>query len=152
MGVRLLAMGGAALLLAGFFEPWFGGAAEFAARDFSGFDLARLVRNFEIASSPEDAGRLRIATAVLYLVPALGINAGVFVWFPVSGRAVALVVGGSALYAALVLLGVAFLSAASVTDLADVLGGPQRGFWLSATGAGLLGLSALLTFPWRRSG
>ncbi len=139
-------MGGAALLLAGFFESWFEGTAEFAGRDFSGFDLARLVRNFEIASSAAEAGRLRIAAAVLYLLPALGVNAGVFAWFPVSARTAALVVGGSALYAAFILLAVAFLSAASITDLAGVLGGPQRGFWLSASGAALLGMSAALTF------
>ena len=43
-----LAVSGAALVVLGFFLPWLDGTAEFAARDFSGFDLARLVRNFEL--------------------------------------------------------------------------------------------------------
>lgn len=151
MSAKLLAAGGAALLLAGFFEPWFAGTAEFAARDFSGFDLARLVRNFEIASSSDEAGRLRAAAAVLYLVPALGINACVFAWFPMPAPTAALVVGASSLYAAFVLLTVALLSAASITELAPVLGGPQRGFWLSLAGAGLLGMSAAFTLEWNWS-
>ena len=72
----MLALLGAALIVWGFFLPWLDGTAEFAARDFSGFDLARLVRNFEIAASSErEEGGLRLTAVVLYLVPALAVNA-----------------------------------------------------------------------------
>ena len=73
----------------GFFLPWLEGTAEFAARDFSGFDLARLIRNFEItAESQSEAGQIRTTALLVYLMPALVVNSAALwlarraVWSP----------------------------------------------------------------------
>jgi hypothetical protein len=135
---------GAALIVGGFFAPWASGAAEFASRDFSGFDLARLIRNFEIASPDEDSGRLRLAAVVMYLSPALAANAGVMAWAPVGRRLAGGAALAAALYAAVVTGGIVLLSAADWTELGRVLGGPLSGFWLTATGVGALAVAAAL--------
>lgn len=145
---RLLASAGAALVLGGFFLDWFSGSAEFAARDFSGADLARLIRNFEIvASSPTEAGQLRASAVVLYLAPALAVNGATLGWLPVGRRAAAIAALAGAVYAGGV-LGVMFvLSVASWTELARVLGGTMPGFWASGVGAALLAQSGAMS--WR---
>jgi hypothetical protein len=139
---RLLAIVGAALIVAGFFSDWFDGTAEFAARDFSGFDLARLIRNLDIARA-EDEGELRVAAVVMYLMPALAVNAGVLAPSPahrlISFAATAI----AAAYSAILLAGLFVLSATGVTDLGSVLGTPQAGFWACITGAFALVASAV---------
>lgn len=141
---RLLASASATLVVAGFLLPWFEGTAEFAARDFSGFDLARLVRNLEIASSTGEAGRFRIAALVMYLVPALAVNAGVFAWVPMRPPAGALASAAAASYVAVVLGALAILASVGDTDMARVLGGAAAGFWVTGVGAIALGVAAAL--------
>jgi hypothetical protein len=141
-----MAVAGATMVVLGFFLPWLDGTAEFAARDFSGFDLARLVRNFEIVASPprrqaRQADRscpLRYASAghhgvVLALVPT------------VRRKAAAIALGSGAVYALVILTTVAALSAISWTDLEGVLGAPMSGFFVSVAGGVALAASALLT-------
>jgi len=139
-------MAGAALLVAGFFLPWLDGTGEFAARDFSGFDLARLVRNFEIvASSSSEAGQMRATALVLYAAPALAVNAAVIGLMPAER----VIRAGAALLAAVYGLGVlvtaAVLASVSWTDLDGVLGAPMPGWFASTAGVVALGASGVLT-------
>lgn len=145
---RLLASAGAALVLGGFFLDWFSGSAEFAARDFSGADLARLIRNFEIvASSSTEAGQLRAWAVVLYLAPALAANGAALAWLPVRRPAAAIAALTGAVYIAGVLAVIFVLSVASWTELARVLGGTMPGFWASGVGVALLAQSGVML--WR---
>lgn len=145
MPARLIATAGAALIVAGFFLPWVGGAAEFASRDFTGFDLARLMRNFEVvASSSSDAGKFTLTAVVLYLVPALAVNGAVLVWLADSRRLASGALALAALYGAAVLGGVAAISSIGDSDAERVLGGLMAGFGSSGLGAALLLLSSLL--------
>lgn len=139
------------LILFGFFLPWVDGTSDFAARDFSGFDLARLVRNFEIvASSPSESGRDRLTAIALYAMPALAVNGAILTLVPVvQRRAAAAALGVAAGYAGAVLTAVAALTAASWTDLYRVLGAPQAGFFVSAAGTVAVAVSAVLTWPRR---
>lgn len=147
MAPRVLAAAGAALVAVGFFLPWVEGAAEFGARDFSGFDLARLVRNFEIvASSSAEAGRDRLTAVVLYAMPALAVNGAVLGFVPAVRReAAAIAMGCAAAYAFAILSVVAALSVMSLAELERVLGSPMIGFFVSLTGAGALAASSALT-------
>ncbi|MEO8458372.1 MAG: hypothetical protein ABI559_11220 [Chloroflexota bacterium] len=131
---------GAALIVIGFFLPWLDGTGAFAARDFSGFDLARLVRNFEIAT-PNQGSQLRATAIALYLVPALAVNGAVLGWFLGRASAIAMLVGG--LYAAAILGVALMLSLVSWTDLGDVLGAPRLGFLVSAAGCALVTQNAV---------
>ncbi len=131
--------------MVGFFLPWVNGSAEFASRDFSGFDLARLMRNFEIvSSSSSEAGRFTLTAVVLYLAPALAVNGALFAWAAEARRlaAVGLVLGG--VYAAAVLIGVVGISVVDWTEAERVLGGLMAGFACSALGSVALLTSALL--------
>lgn len=142
---RALATGGAGLVVLGFFLPWVDGAAEFASRDFSGQDLARLMRNFEIvASSSSEAGRFTLTALVLYLVPALAVNAAAIAWLTDSRRVAAAAFLTAGAYGAAVLAGVALVSATGDTDAERVLGGLLTGFACTLAGALALALSALL--------
>jgi hypothetical protein len=133
-------------VVAGFFLPWVHGSAEFASRDFTGFDLARLVRNFEIvASSSQEAGGFRLTAIVIYLAPALAVNGAALAWIAASPRISAAALLFAAVYAAVVLFGVAFLSIISWTELQRVLGGLMAGFGCTAAGAmALLGAGLML--------
>lgn len=118
-----MAVAGATMVVLGFFLPWLDGTAEFAARDFSGFDLARLVRNFEIvASSSTEANRIGLTAVALYAMPALAINGAVLALVPAIRReAAAIALGIGAVYALVILTGVTALSAVPWTDLEGVL-------------------------------
>ncbi len=139
----MLAIAGAALLVVAFFLPWMDGSAEFAARDFSGFDLARLVRNFEIATS-EDSDRLRITAAILYAVPALAVNAAVFAIVPQLRAWATAATVGAAGYALVVLVSIGVLAVVSGTELQRVLGPAMAGWWVSLVGVGMMGVGTML--------
>lgn len=145
---RALAVAGGALVVLGFFLPWLHGTAEFGARDFSGFDLARLVRNFEIvASSTSESGRAGATAFALYALPALAVNAAVLALAPALHRkAAAIALAVAAAYGFAVLLAAATLSAVSFTELDRVLGAPMTGFFVSAAGIAALAASAALMF------
>lgn len=124
------------LVVAGFFLPWIHGSAEFASRDFTGFDLARLVRNFEIvASSSQEAGEFRATAVVIYLVPALAVNGAALAWLAASRRVGAAALLTTAGYTMFLLVGLALLSVASWTELQRVLGGLMAGFAFSLAGS-----------------
>ncbi|MEX0683872.1 MAG: hypothetical protein WD904_02620 [Dehalococcoidia bacterium] len=151
MAARVLATAGAALLTAGFFAPWVAGTAEFGARDFSGFDLARLVRNFEVVStSSRESGGLRATAVLLYLVPALAVNSVVVTWLRMPPRIASLLIVTAAAYAATVLFAMVLLAGVSWTELERELGHPLIGIWLSACGAATLAVAGVLLS--RRSG
>jgi len=139
----LLAIAGAALLVVAFFLPWMDGSAEFAARDFSGFDLARLVRNFEIATSG-DNDRLRLTAAVLYGVPALAVNAGVFAIVPQLRAWARAAMAVGAVYAFVVLVGIGVLATGSGTELERVMGPAMIGYYVSLVGAFMMAAAAAL--------
>jgi hypothetical protein len=133
----------ACLLLAlGFFLPWVEGANILDFRSFSGFDLARLVRNFEInAGTDTGLGKLRATALALYLVPALGVNAAMLeclAWVRTDARPAArwasLVAGA---YSAAVLGAVLVLSQVPLNDFEQVVGAPAWGFAVVALGAAL---------------
>ena len=124
----------------GFFLPWVEGAGILDFRSFSGLDLARLARNFEITTSSDaGASQVRLTALCLYLVPALAVNAVVLAYVcraapPVSqvARIAAAFAGG---YAAVILALVIFLSQASVNDFERVAGTPSWGSLATAAGA-----------------
>lgn len=130
----------AAVVLGSFFLPWMEGAGPFGERSFSGFDFARLVRNFELAAdSATDSGQVRGTAVALYLIPAAAINGAflhVLASIARSDRAVAgwaLVIGGAY---ALLLIG--FLLAMSVVpfnDFAGAVGTPTWGYATTALAA-----------------
>jgi hypothetical protein len=150
---RILATGGAGLVALGFFFPWVDGAAEFASRDFSGLDLARLMRNFEIvASSSNEAGKFTLTALVLYLAPALAVNGAAVTWLTSSRRVAAAGAAVAAVYVGSVLAGVALVSAAGDTDAERVLGGLLIGFASTLAGALALAVSSLLLVWGRAAG
>lgn len=135
----MLASAGAALIAGAFFLDWFAGSAEFGARDFSGADLARLIRNFDIvASSSSESGQLRAWAIVLYVAPALAINGAVMSWLPVRVGVATVAALCAGVYTAGLLTLLFVLTVAPWTDLERVLGGTLTGFWATALGAALL--------------
>ena len=139
----LLTAVAAALALTGFFLPWMNGAGPFDLRSFSGFDFARLVRNFEItADSASSSAQVRGTAVALYLVPALALNAAVLhVAAPLlglQGRLVGWALLDSGGYALAVLALLLFLSLAPLNDFASTVGLPSWGFALSVTSGALL--------------
>lgn len=133
----------AVAVVGAFFLPWMGGAQELRFHSFSGFDFARLVRNFEItAGSQSETGQIRATALLIYLMPALAANAAVLALLEspacVSGR---LASGAAALagaYGMVVLGALLLLSIVEVNDFADVVGGPEFGFAISTVGSGML--------------
>jgi len=146
---------GAAFVVIGFFLPWLEGTAEFAARDFSGFDFARLIRNFEVtAGSGSESGQIRATALLLYLLPALAINSLAFN-LPVRPLAlsprvlsVAMVAAGG--YGLVLLSALLFLSVVHVNEFAGVIGAPRYGFLISALGCAVLLGVGLAWLPYRR--
>jgi len=120
------------------------GTNAFDLRTFSGFDFARLVRNFEItADSDPVAGQLRVTAVAIYLMPALAVNAvflrqlSAFVRSLEHAAGVALLL--AAVYILSMLAALFFLSVAHITEFADVVGAPSWGLGLTLSGALLLG-------------
>lgn len=140
---RLVGVVAAALVLGGFFLPWMAGAGPFETRSFSGFDFARLVRNFEIiADSASSTAPIRGTAIAIYLVPAAAVNGGVLyliaAFAKLDRRLVgwALVIGAAYILVMLALL--LFLSLAPLTPFELAVGMPRWGFALSLTGGLLL--------------
>ncbi len=131
------------IVVIAFFLPWMDGAGALEFRSFSGFDFARLVRNFEItADSTSAAGEFRATAIAIYLVPALAVNGAVLDFAAIfsaplrriSGCALAV----AAAYVILVLALLLALSVVPVNEFATVVGFPKYGFGLTASGALLL--------------
>lgn len=139
---RLISVAAAALVVGGFFAPWMEGAGPLDLRTFSGFDFARLMRNFEIAAdSAAETGGVRGAALALYLAPALAVNGALL--HQLRGFEIMRAAGGPALiaggaYAAWVLAVVLLLSQAPVNDFERVVGTPSWGYGLTAVGAAAL--------------
>jgi hypothetical protein len=145
------------IVISAFFLPWMHGSNEFADRTFSGFDFARLVRNFEItASSPPGLGQVRATAIALYLVPALAVNALVFHFLAFTNRgwigATRVASASCAAYSILLLSGLLVLSAVPVTGLAPVIGWPAYGLAATAIGSLVLGGVDIVTFLSRACG
>lgn len=139
---RLVSAGAAALVFGGFFLPWMAGAGPFETRAFSGFDFARLVRNFEIiAGSLSSTAPIRGTAIAIYLIPALAMNGAIlhlldaFAKLPRRLVGWALVLGGA--YSLTMLAFLLFLSLAPLTPFEATVGLPRSGFVLSL-GGGLL--------------
>lgn len=140
----LPSVAGAALVMMGFFLPWMDGANAFDLRTFSGFDFARLVRNFEItADSAQASGGIRVTAIAIYLMPALAINGAVLHQVSAFAKSLHRAAGVALLLAALYILSMLsvllFLSVVPVNRLADAVGSPSWGFGLTLAGALLLG-------------
>ncbi len=139
--IAALVAGG--LIVLGFFLPWVEGASILDFRSFSGLDLARLVRNFEInSSSASGLSQIRLTALCLYLVPALTVNAVVLEYVCLASPSISPVARVAALcagtYAVVILALVMFLSQVPVNDLERVVGTPSVGFVATATGASIL--------------
>lgn len=122
---------------------------------FSGFDFARLIRNFEItAESQSEAGQIQATALLVYLMPALVVNSAVLrlvrraASIPAAAVAGASVAAGG--YGLVVLSSLAFLSVVHVNDFADVVGAPRYGFLISALGCAVLLAVGLARLPHRR--
>jgi hypothetical protein len=125
------------------------GSNAFDSRTFSGFDFARLIRNFEItAGSPSTMSQLRASAIALYLVPALAVNVVVFDaaalanrgWNRAAGLASALSAG----YTFAVLGVLLLLSHLPISGLAEVVAWPEYGLALTAGGALVMGSIGVL--------
>ena len=144
---RLIAAAAAAAVLLAFFLPWMDGAGPFDQRAFSGFDFARLIRNFEITTDTTSSfAQVRGTAIAIYLAPALAANAAaIAVAAPVagfSGRFVRWCLSGAALYV-LALHGLIFLmSAAPMNEFSDAVGLPREGTLLAVGGAATMWFSA----------
>jgi hypothetical protein len=149
----------ACTLVSAFFLPWMEGEGELRDRAFSGFDFARLIRNFEItAASPSGVGQLRATAVAIYLVPALAVNVAMLSGLALMNRrwigAARLACALGAAYAMAVLGVLLLLSALPVTDLAGVLGRPEYGYAATAVAAfvmGGIGLEELWRSPTARN-
>jgi hypothetical protein len=132
------------------------GSNGLAHRSFSGFDFARLIRNFEItADSQSEAGQIRATALLIYLVPALTVNSAVLrllrraAGIPAAAVAAAAVAAGG--YGLVVLSALVFLSVVPVNEFADVVGTPRYGFLISALGCAVLLSVGLATLSHRRN-
>jgi hypothetical protein len=133
----------AAVVVAAFFLPWMSGSHELRFHEFSGFDFARLIRNFEItASSQSETGQIRATALLIYLMPAMAANAALMTLLESpAGIPRRVATGATALaggYGLAVLGAMVFLSAVEVNEFADVVGAPRYGFVLSALGCAVL--------------
>ena len=152
---QLLGLAAAAITVAAFFLPWMDGAQPLRFHSFSGFDFARLIRNFEItAESQSEAGQIQATAVLIYLMPALVVNSAVLrlvrraARIPPAAVAGASVAAGS--YGLVVLSAVVFLGMVHVNDFADVVGAPRYGFLISALGCAVLLGVGLARLPYRR--
>jgi hypothetical protein len=135
------------------------GSNELAQRTFSGFDFARLIRNFEItAASEPETGRIRAIALLLYLMPALAANsvAVAILAHPlgIPDRVAAASGAAAGIYGLLILGALYFMSVVPLNDFAGVVGAPRYGFVLSALGCAVLlgvGLARLPRPPSARS-
>jgi hypothetical protein len=141
-GEHVLSFAALALVVGGFFLPWMDGSGPFGLRTFSGFDFARLVRNFEITTdSASGAAQVRGTAIALYLVPAAAVNSAVLhvlsgvagLRGPIVGWTIA--AGGA--YVIAILAVVLFLSLAPLNDFENAVGLPRWGF-AACLGGGLL--------------
>jgi hypothetical protein len=130
----------ALLVLRGFFLPWMEGAGPFGERSFSGFDFARLVRNFELtADTASSTGQVRGTAIALYLIPAAAINGAVLHVIETLSRshhraaAWALIAAGA--YALLLLAVLLMMSIVPFNDFAGAVGRPSWGFVATLAGA-----------------
>lgn len=151
---RLLSAGGALAVAAAFFLPWLAGEDVFELRTFSGFDLARLVRNFEItATSSDESDRIRLVAAALYLVPALAINAAVLHALQLRAAGLRGVSIGAmvvaAAYGTFILATLLVLAFVPMNDFEQYVGWPRAGFYLTVSG--LLALVAGAYTEFRRA-
>lgn len=134
----------AALVVIGFFSPWMDGTDAFDLRTFSGFEFARLVRNFEItADSASATGQIRVTALAIYLVPALAINGTLMLQLSAFAgalhRAASVALLLAAIYILSMLSALSVLSVIPSNQFADVVGLPSWGFGLTLSGALLLG-------------
>jgi hypothetical protein len=137
------------VVVVAFFLPWMHGSHAFDSRTFSGFDFARLIRNFEItAGSPSTLGQVRVTAIALYLVPALAVNALVFDAVALVNRGwkrpAALALALSAGYTFAVVGVLLLLSLLPISGLADVVGWPMYGMALTAAGTFVIGSIGVL--------
>ena len=124
------------------------GSGQLDARSFSGFDFARLVRNFEItAESLSAEGQIRATAIAIYLVPALALNAAILL--PVGavrpdlkavGSLAAIAAAG---YSVVVLFTLLAFSLLPLNEFEEVVGLPAYGFLLTALAALTLGWNGL---------
>jgi hypothetical protein len=147
IGARALSCAAAVVICWAFFLPWMDGSGPFDLRSFSGFDFARLVRNFEITTDSQSSlGQVRASAIALYLVPALAVNAAALhacedlLRLPRSYAAWGL--AASAGYAGALLVLILVFSLVPLNDLASAVGAPRAGFGLTAAGACSLALVA----------
>jgi hypothetical protein len=132
------------------------GSNEFAYRTFSGFEFARLVRNFEIAAgSPSAMGQVKATAIALYLVPSLAVNALAFNGLALVNRgwtgATRLASAVCAGYTVVVLGGLLVVSALPISGLAAVIGWPSYGFAATAIASLVMGSQSVVRF-WSSAG
>jgi len=137
---QLLSLLAATIIVVAFFLPWMEGSGRLDARVFSGFDFARLVRNFEItAGSASAEGQIRATAVAIYLVPALAVNGAllhVAAAFSQQLRTMSgLALLSAAAYGLLVLLTLLALSVLPLNEFEDVVGLPAHGLGLTVAGA-----------------
>lgn len=154
--MQLLGLAAAAVTVAAFFMPWMDGAQALRFHSFSGFDFARLIRNFEItAESQSEEGQIRATALLIYLMPALVVNSAILRLVRRAAGVPATVVAYSSAaaggYGLVLLTALVFMSTVQVNDFAGVVGAPRYGFLLSALGCAVLLGVGLARLPRRRA-
>jgi hypothetical protein len=146
VALRAVSAAAAVVICWAFFLPWMHGDGPFALRSFSGFDFARLVRNFAITTDTQSSlAQVRASAIALYLVPALAVNAAAIhvaaplLALPRRYAGWALLI--AATYGGAMLALVLTLSLVPLNDLAGAVGAPRIGFALTATGVVALSIA-----------
>lgn len=130
-----LIVAGAALVVAGFFLPWFEGDGVFALRTFSGFGLARDLHTLTTSMETVTGGSL--TPLLFYLAPAGAVGVALY----------AVLVGASAISKLLALLvGIYTLAVVTVAIVVAMTALTDAGRYLTAPswGLGVTGAGALL--------
>ena len=146
----ILTVTGAALVVAGFFLPWFQGDGVFALRTFSGFGLARDLHTLTTSMETVTGGSL--TPLLFYIAPACAVGVALYVvlaGMSAVSRLLALVVGAYTLALAIVALVVA---TTTVTDADRYLGAPSWGLGITAFGAALMLAGRLMRREWDDDG
>lgn len=137
---RSIAVMAAVAALTAFFLPWMNGDGTFALRTFSGFDFARLIRNFEItAASQQDVAQVRGTAVLFYLAPALLVNsASVYALAPLIGasqRLCGVALAAAGIYALALVALLLVMGALPLSPLAPHVAMPREGMLITVAAA-----------------
>jgi len=131
-----LIVGGAALVVAGFFLPWFQGDGVFALRTLSGFGLARDLHT--LTSSMETVTGGSLSPLLFYIAPAGAVGAAIYTALAGKSGVSRLFSVTAGLYGLALAAAVLVVAMTPVTDATRLLGAPSWGLGVTAFGAAVM--------------